>query len=145
MPKLKDRVIIDTNLWITFLINKDYSKLDKVLSDKLITLLYSQDLIDEFIEVAQRPKFKRYFNADDLQSLLLVMSDRAIFIDVSSIVTVCRDEKDNFLLSLAKDGKASHLITGDNDLLVLKHFGKTKDSYNCRIPHLNVALQAIDA
>jgi uncharacterized protein len=91
MPKLKDRVIIDTNLWITFLINKDYSKLDKVLSDKLATLLYSQDLIDEFIEVAQRPKFKRYFSADDLQSLLLVVSDRAIFIDVSSTVTDCRD------------------------------------------------------
>ena len=126
MPKLKDRVIIDTNLWISFLINKDYSKLDKILSDKLATLLYSQELIDEFIEVAQRPKFRRYFSADDLQALLLAMSDRAIFIDVSSTVTVCRDEKDNFLLTLAKDGKASHLITGDKDLLVLKRFGKTK-------------------
>ena len=126
MPKLKDRVIIDTNLWISFLINKDYSKLDKILSDKLATLLYSQELIDEFIDVAQRPKFRRYFSADDLQALLLAMSDRAIFIDVSSTVTVCRDEKDNFLLALAKDGKASHLITGDKDLLVLKRFGKTK-------------------
>jgi len=126
MPKLKDRVIIDTNLWISFLITKDLSKLDKILSDKLATLLYSQELIDEFIEVAQRPKFRRYFSADDLQALLLAMSDRAIFIDVSSTVTVCRDEKDNFLLALAKDGKASHLITGDKDLLVLKRFGKTK-------------------
>ena len=126
MPKLKDRVIIDTNLWISFLINNDYFKLDKTLSDKLATLLYSQELIDEFIEVAQRPKFRRYFSADDLQALLLAMSDRAIFIDVSSTVTVCRDEKDNFLLALAKDGKASHLITGDKDLLVLKRFGKTK-------------------
>jgi len=126
MPKLKDRVIIDTNLWISFLINNDYSKLDKILSDKLATLLYSQELIDEFIEVAQRPKFRRYFSADDLQALLLAMSDRAIFIDVSSTVTVCRDEKDNFLLALTKDGKASHLITGDKDLLVLKRFGKTK-------------------
>ena len=126
MPKLKDRVIIDTNLWISFLITKDLSKLDKILSDKLATLLYSQELIDEFIEVAQRPKFRRYFSADDLQALLLAMSNRAIFIDVSSTVTVCRDEKDNFLLALAKDGKASHLITGDKDLLVLKRFGKTK-------------------
>jgi len=126
MPKLKDRVIIDTNLWISFLITKDLSKLDKILSDKLATLLYSQELIDEFIEVAQRPKFRRYFSAADLQALLLAMSDRAIFIDVSSTVSVCRDEKDNFLLALAKDGQASHLITGDKDLLVLKNFGKTK-------------------
>ena len=126
MPKLKDRVIIDTNLWISFLITKDYSKLDKILSDKLAMLLYSQELIDEFIEVAQRPRFKRYCNSEDLQALLLAMSERATFIDVSSTVDVCRDAKDNFLLALAKDGKASHLLTGDKDLLVLKNFGKTK-------------------
>lgn len=126
MPKRKDRVIIDTNLWISFLITKDHSKLDKILSDKLATLLYSQELIDEFIEVAQRPKFRRYISADDLQALLLAMSDMAVFIDVSSTVTVCRDEKDNFLLALAKDGNASHVITGDKDLLILKRFGKTK-------------------
>ena len=126
MPKLKDRIVIDTNLWISFLITKHYSRLDRILSDKLVTLLYSQQLIDEFIEVAQRPKFKKYFTATDLQVLLLTMSKRAYFIDVLSIVEVCRDPKDNFLLALSKDGKASHLITGDKDLLVLKKFGKTK-------------------
>jgi uncharacterized protein len=126
MPKPKDRVIIDTNLWVSFLITKDYTRLDKILSDKLIVLLYSQELIDEFIEVASRPKFKKYFSAEELQALLILMSDRAIFIEVSSTVNVCRDMKDNFLLALAKDGKATHLLTGDNDLLILKTFGKTK-------------------
>lgn len=126
MPKLKDRIILDTNLWISFLINKDYSKLDKILSNKSAILLYSQELIDEFIEVTQRPKFRSYFNAADLQALLLAMSERVIFIEVTSTTKVCRDEKDNFLLALAKDGNASHLITGDKDLLVLKNFGKTK-------------------
>lgn len=126
MSRLKDRVIIDTNLWISFLVTKEYSKLDKIISDKFIILLYSQQLIDEFIEVAQRAKFKKYFTAKDLQTLLLAISRRAQFIDVSSIVEVCRDPKDNFLLALAKDGKASHLLTGDKDLLVLNKFGKTK-------------------
>lgn len=126
MPKLKDRIIIDTNLWLSFLITKVDSRLDKILSDKLVILLYSQQLIDEFIEVAQRSKFKKYFTPKDLQELLLTMSRRAYFIDVFSIVAICRDPKDNFLLALAKDGKASHLITGDKDLLLLKKFGKTK-------------------
>ena len=126
MPKPKDRVVIDTNLQISFLISKEYIRLDKILSDKHIVLLYSQQLIDEFIEVALRPKFKKYFSAEDLQALLISMSDKAIFIEVSSTVNVCRDTKDNFLLALAKDGKASHLLTGDKDLLVLKTFGKTK-------------------
>ena len=54
------------------------------------------------------------------------MSEKSIFIEVTSEVEVCRDKKDNFLLALAKDGTASHLITGDNDLLILKTFSKTK-------------------
>ena len=47
-------------------------------------------------------------------------------IEVKSAVTHCRDNKDNFLLALAKDGKADYLLTGDKDLLELKSFGKTK-------------------
>jgi predicted nucleic acid-binding protein len=34
--------------------------------------------------------------------------------------------KDNFLLALAKDGKAHYLLTGDKDLLDLEKFGKTR-------------------
>ena len=47
-------------------------------------------------------------------------------VKVTSKVEVCRDPKDNFLLSLAKDGKADYLITGDKDLLDIGSFGKTR-------------------
>jgi len=33
---------------------------------------------------------------------------------------------DNFLLALARDGKADYLITGDNDLLIMETFEKTE-------------------
>jgi len=46
-------------------------------------------------------------------------------VDVKSNVNECRDAKDNFLLSLAKDGKADYLITGDKDLLTIKEFEGT--------------------
>ena len=126
MPRQKDRIIIDTNLWISFLITKKESTLDKIFSNDLVVLLYSQELIDEFITVAKRPNFTKYFSTDDLQRLLLSISRRAIFIEVTSLIDICRDPKDNFLLALSKDGKASHLITGDKDLLELKKIGKTK-------------------
>ena len=61
-----------------------------------------------------------------LQSLLIKIREKANFIAVSSKVNICRDSKDDFLLALAKDGKATHLITGDKDLLDIKLFGKTK-------------------
>ena len=126
MSKVKDRVIIDTNLWISFLLNKDYTKLDKLFRQQNITLLFSKDLLEEFIEVARRPKFKKYFSISDLNDLLSEIYFRAEFIEVTSEVIFCRDSKDDFLLSLAKDSNASHLITGDVDLLEIKNFEKTK-------------------
>lgn len=126
MPKKENRIIIDTNLWISFLLTNDYSKLDKIFENKSVFLLFSQVLLDEFIEVAQRPKFKKYFSLSDLERLMIQIKDEANFIEVTSIIKLCRDPKDDFLLSLAKDGKATHLITGDKDLLDIKNFDKTK-------------------
>ena len=126
MAKKKDRVIIDTNLWISFLLTNNFSKLDEIFGNDLIILLFSETLLDEFIEVALRPKFKKYFTITDLEALLTRIKSEAEFIKVTSDITVCRDPKDNFLLSLAKDGKATHLITGDKDLLDIKVFGTTK-------------------
>lgn len=127
MPaKTKHRLIIDTNLWLSFLLTGDNSKLDSLLAGKSITLLFSQELIDEFIEVAQRPKFRKYFSVDDLEDVLTRVRTKAEFISVTAIADLCRDPKDNFLLALAQDGKATHLLTGDKDLLVLKKVGKTK-------------------
>jgi len=124
MPKKKSRIVIDTNIWISFLLTKDYSPLDKIISSPNLTLIFSNQLIEEFIEVATRPKFSRYFSSADLEELLLQMKFHGKFITVTSSVAICRDAKDNFLLSLSQDGKATQLITGDKDLLdIKKHRG----------------------
>ena len=88
--------------------------------------MFSNKLLEEFVEVASRPKFKKYFSANDLEELLYQMSAKGEFIFVTSSTDICRDLKDNFLLSLSKDGKASYLITGDKDLLDLAKYRKTK-------------------
>ncbi len=126
MAKTKDRVIVDTNLWISFLLTKDLTAVDKLFAGQSVTLLFSQELLEEFIEVAQRPKFQKYFLLKDLYEILQWLSLHAEFIDVTSHADACRDQKDNFLLSLAADGQATHLLTGDKDLLALKYYGETK-------------------
>ena len=126
MLKQKSRIVIDTNIWISFLLNKDFSSFDKMVSNPNLILLFSDKLLEEFIEVARRPKFKKYFSQSDLEELLIQMRENGEFISVKSSTSICRDPKDNFLLDLCKDGKASHLITGDNDLLDLKRYGKTQ-------------------
>ena len=67
----KDRVVIDTNLWISFLLTKELSNLDNLFSPPIVTLIFSQELLEEFLEVARRPKFKKYFTLEDLEELLI--------------------------------------------------------------------------
>jgi len=126
MPRKFDRVIIDTNIWISFLLTKGNSNLDKLLFNDSIRLLWSTELMEEFIEVSGRPKFRKYFIPEDLLQILNYIEKNTEMINVVSVVHECRDEKDNFLLSLAKDGKADFLISGDLDLISLKKFEKTE-------------------
>lgn len=126
MKNKVSRIILDTNLWISFLITKDLTKLDEIVLSRKCIFLFSQELLEEFLAVTQRPKFKRYFSSLDIENLLEIIDDYAEFINVKSSVEACRDPKDNFLLSLSIDGKADYLLTGDKDLLDLKSFGKTK-------------------
>lgn len=70
MPKKVDRVIIDTNIWISILLTKGNSNLDKLLFNDSIRLLWSTELMEEFIEVAGRPKFRKYFVPEDLLQIL---------------------------------------------------------------------------
>jgi uncharacterized protein len=126
MPKQNDVVIIDTNLWISFLLTKDFSKLDAMFADDQLTLVFSEELMEEFLEVTQRVKFKKYFSRTDVDFLLRKLADKAIFVQTISVIEKCKDPKDNFLLALAIDANATHLLTGDKDLLVLRKIGKTK-------------------
>jgi putative PIN family toxin of toxin-antitoxin system len=120
------KVILDTNLWISFLISKNLSEIDDLVNVGKIKLIFSNELIEEFIAVAKRPKFKKYFNNDNLEELLRLFEQYGKLIRVRIEVTESRDKKDNFLLSLAVESNADFLVTGDTDLLILKKIKKTK-------------------
>ena len=61
----------------------------------------------------------------DLEEILKTIGRYADFVKVQTKIEVCRDPKDNFLLSLSIDGNADYLLTGDQDLLDLIKFGET--------------------
>lgn len=87
------KIIIDTNLWISFLISKDYSKLDKIIFENKAKLLFSEELLDEFLEVIKRPKFRRFFTHEDTEELLETINEFADFIDVKSNVAILQRHK----------------------------------------------------
>lgn len=125
MQNKVSRIIIDTNLWISFLITNDYTKLDEIIFSRKAILVFSEELLDEFLTVARRPKFRRFFSLADIEDLLETISEYADLVKVKTEIKVCRDPKDNFLLELSIDGNADFLLTGDNDLLELAKIGET--------------------
>ena len=124
--KQKCKVIIDTNLWISFLLTKRFDFIDKLLYGKKAELVFCDELLAELVEVGHRPKLRKFFTLDDWTLMSQIIEQYAIYVPVISSVTLCRDTKDNFLLSLAQDAQADYLLTGDKDLLVLKTFGVTQ-------------------
>ena len=120
-----NRIVIDTNLWISFLISKKYEQLDLIILSAKVKLIFSQELLNEFLEVVSRPKLRRFFNVDDIEQLIGSIEEFAEFVTVQSKINICRDYKDDFLLSLCVDGKVDYLLTGDKDLLELERVNKT--------------------
>ena len=127
MPTNKNlRLVIDTNLWISFIISNKFSEIEKLLFSSKSKILFSAELLEELQATIQKPKLKKYFSKTSVEEMMNLFDDYIDFIEVNSEINACRDIKDNFLLSLAKDGKADYLLTGDKDLLVLNPFEKTK-------------------
>lgn len=122
----QERVILDTNLWISYLISDRFISIDLLIMEGRIRLLFSEELLTEFLAVVSRPKLRKYFTETDVESLLQLFDVYGEVIKVESSVDICRDPKDNFLLALAKEGKADYLLTGDKDLLVLGTYVNTK-------------------
>jgi putative PIN family toxin of toxin-antitoxin system len=127
MPKSKYlRLIIDTNLWISFVISNKQHLLDSLLFTEKVRLLFSEELINEIEHTIVKPKLKKYFGSNALEEMLSVFEPFIDLIEVKSRITISRDPNDDFLLALAKDGKADYLLTGDKHLLELKKFGRTE-------------------
>jgi putative PIN family toxin of toxin-antitoxin system len=120
------KVILDTNLWISFLISKNYSFLDNFIEKGKVKLIFSEELFTEFLTVTERPKLKKYFTENEINHVIKVINQYGVLTEVNSKTTICRDIKDNFLLNLAVDSEADYLVSGDNDLLTIKEIEKTK-------------------
>lgn len=123
---MRYRVLIDTNVFVSFLIGKAIKDLPKLIYSEAVVLVVSDELISEFIEVASRPKFIKYFSREVVENALLLLSEKSISVEPTSKVNVCRDPKDNYLLSIAEEGNVDLLVSGDDDLLTLGSYKNTR-------------------
>jgi putative PIN family toxin of toxin-antitoxin system len=120
------RVILDTNLWISYFLRSGNSPLNRLIEHEHLIFLWSEELIEELIQVSQRDKFQKYIPLDQLTTFIGHLQSKSELVTVKSAIKLCRDPADDFLLSLAQDGAANFLITGDKDLLALSQFSSTQ-------------------
>ena len=121
------RIVLDTNCLVSALVfsGKKLAWLRYAWQSGEIVPLVSKDTANELLRVLMYPKFKL---THEEQALLL-----ADFLPYAETVTdlntlpdlpVISDQADQMFLTLAVAAKADALVTGDNDLLLIK------DSFN---------------
>jgi uncharacterized protein len=118
-----NRFVFDTNTLVSAaLIQRSVSRQAFNYAFAHGTLLLSTATIVEFQEVLYRPRFNKYLTEAERQEFLVAVFRSMQIVQITETITICRDPKDDKFLEVAVNGQATHLITGDKDLLVLHPF-----------------------
>lgn len=115
--------VFDTNTLVSALLFRSSvptSAYDK--ARKLGKLTASEETYKEFCDVFLRPKFEKYVLLKERLEFIRQLENILVFQEIKETITGCRDAKDNKFLELAVAAKASCIITGDDDLLILHPF-----------------------
>ncbi len=121
------RVVIDTNVLLSALLfGGQPGKLHELWIKGKIVPLVSKETFAEFTRVLSYPKFR----LSKAEISMIIEEEILPYTEVVEIIedipATCRDRQDDKFLALAASGRAAYLITGDQDLLVLETFGKTR-------------------
>jgi len=116
--------VFDVNTFVSAFIvgsDKNAKAFDKAL--ELGRVVYTHGMWLELTEVFLRAKFDKYLSFNFREKLLLSIEEQLLeWPDPTEVISACRDPKDNKYLELAVSCKASAIVTGDKDLLVLNPF-----------------------
>jgi putative PIN family toxin of toxin-antitoxin system len=118
---IEQRIVIDTNCFVSRLLTpKSINSQAVRYAFDFHQILVPADTLTELEIVLSRKKFNNYVSLEERQKFILYLKNLAEIVDITNHVQVCRDPKDDKFLSLAIAGNANIIITGDEDLLVLK-------------------------
>lgn len=114
------RVLIDTNVWISALINPHGrpAQIIEMLRQGFFVPVLSQPLFDEISEVMQRVRIRRRWqdNEASVQQTLGLLRQIAVDPAPPGNVRVCRDPHDDFILETAILGEAHYVVSRDEDI-----------------------------
>jgi hypothetical protein len=118
------RVVFDTNVLVSIIIRSGKPReLWNYVMDGRISLILSDELIEEFNDVVSRSQLKRYLKRPRLMRFQRVLIQLAkIYTIRTHFRLVTADSDDNMVLDAAYSGRADYITSGDKHLLRLGEF-----------------------
>jgi putative PIN family toxin of toxin-antitoxin system len=121
------KIIIDTNLWISFLIGKRLSVLKALLTHSNLSFFVCDEILNEIQNISSKQKIRKYVGIDDIIDTLEIINNFCKYTVITKkAISPVRDANDLYLLSLADTIQADFILTGDKDLLTLQFHNQTK-------------------
>ena len=68
--KSETRIVLDTNIWISFTIGKRLKLLNDLLLSKKLVVYFSNEIIEEYKQVISRKKFAKYITQKNIEDTL---------------------------------------------------------------------------
>ena len=121
------KVILDCNIWISFLLSRQDCLLRRMLMDTRFDICICEELLAEIVKVARRDKIRKRVSEAELQQLLKIIDAFCEKTTIDHIAeSIIRDPKDLYLLSLAETIDADYIVSGDKDLTDLNQHLSTR-------------------
>jgi putative PIN family toxin of toxin-antitoxin system len=120
------RLVVDTNVLVSaFLWQGTPGRLIELAGEKEVQLFTSRALLDELTATLQKRKLAKSVAATGLSTDQMLSNYRRLAALVAARMLaqpVSRDAEDDAVLACARAARADLIITGDDDLLVLRRF-----------------------
>jgi len=120
------RAVVDTNLIVSGLLKKPGIpyQLVEAFRKGHFTLVLSPPLLAEYRQVLHRPKLQEKYaltEAEIAAFFFLIETNAHLVTPQPRLPVKIRDQRDEGVLAAALGGQADYLVSGDQDLLVLKN------------------------
>ena len=124
------KLVIDTNVFISYLISKNgfsYKIVDEIILNRRALHYVSNETLKEYIEVFGRTRFAKKYPTFSKSAFLLLnnLIQLSVLINPSIVVNKIKDESDNRFLELASASGADYLITGNKLHFTFSKFNNT--------------------
>ena len=124
------RVVIDTNLLVTYLISHR-DPMATIIDDHLaqgdFAMLSSPELLAELDRALSYPRLQKFYDKDTCLRFVALIAQLAEMQNLpDEIPAISRDPDDDKFIACAIAGRADFLVSGDQDLLTLERVGDVR-------------------